>query len=185
MTLLCRIPGCRLLHVTREESTALRIAAQARRDHARCPRCRTVSRSVHSRYHRRPSDLPTSGQEVHLILTIRRFYCHDRACARRTFAERLPRLLDRYAQRTRRLADAQVRTALALGATPTARLLPHLERRRQRRRARCGRAWSTCSPPTRCSKLQTRRLIISASPFGQPFGVGGEHHGARGGSARM
>ena len=63
---------------------------------------------------------------MRLNLTIRRFYCHDPACARRTFAERLPRLLDRYAQRTRRLADAQVRTALALGATPAARLLPHL-----------------------------------------------------------
>lgn len=126
MTLLCHIPGCRLLHVTREESTALRISAQAKCDHARCPRCRTVSRSVHSRYHRRPADLPTSGQEVRLTLTIRRFYCHDPACARRTFAERLPGLLDRYAQRTCRLADAQVRTALALGATPAARLLPHL-----------------------------------------------------------
>jgi transposase len=63
---------------------------------------------------------------VRLTLTIRRFYCHEPACARRTFAERLPRLLDRYAQRTHRLADAQVRTALALGATPAARLLPHL-----------------------------------------------------------
>ncbi len=63
---------------------------------------------------------------MRLNLTIRRFYCHDPACARRTFAERVPRLLDRYAQRTRRLADAQVRTALALGATPAARLLPHL-----------------------------------------------------------
>ncbi|GJD40814.1 ISL3 family transposase ISMex10 [Methylobacterium bullatum] len=81
---------------------------------------------MHSRYHRRPAYLPTIGQEVRLTLTIRRFYCHDPVCARRTFAERLPRLLDRYAQRTRRLADAQVRTALALGATPTARLLPHL-----------------------------------------------------------
>ncbi|MBO1021293.1 transposase [Methylobacterium sp. SD274] len=81
---------------------------------------------MHSRYHRRPADLPTSGHEMRLTLTIRRFYCHDAACARRTFAERLPRLLDRYAQRTRRLANAQVRTALALGATPIARLLPHL-----------------------------------------------------------
>ena len=126
MTLLCYIPGCRVLHVTRAESTALRIAAQAKRDHACCPGCRTVSRSVHSRYHRRPADLPTSGQAVRLTLTIRRFYCPDPACARRTFAERLPRLLDRYAQRTRRLADARVRTALALGVMPAARLLPHL-----------------------------------------------------------
>ena len=63
---------------------------------------------------------------VRLTLTIRLFYCYEPAYVRRTFAERLPRLLDRYAQRSHRLADAQVRTALALGATPAARLLPHL-----------------------------------------------------------
>ena len=126
MTLFCHVPGCHILQVSRDGASALRLGAEAKRDHARCPACRTVSRSVHSRYHRRPTDLPTSGQEARLTLTIRRFYCHDPTCARRTFAERLPRLLDRYAHRTRRLADAQVRTALALGATPAARLLPHL-----------------------------------------------------------
>ncbi|TXN27437.1 hypothetical protein FV220_11350 [Methylobacterium sp. WL19] len=36
---------------------------------------------MHSRYHWHPADLPTSGQEVRLTLTIRRFYCHDSACA--------------------------------------------------------------------------------------------------------
>ena len=126
MTLFCHLPGCRIFQVSRNGASSLCVGAEAKRDHAYCPTCRTISRSVHSRYHRQPADLPTSGQEVRLTLTIRRFYCHDPACARRTFAERLPRLLDRYAQRTHRLVDAQVRTALALGATPAARLLPHL-----------------------------------------------------------
>ena len=63
---------------------------------------------------------------MRLVLTIRRFCYHDPACARRTFAEYLPRLLDRSAQRIRRLVDAQGRTALALGATPATRLPPHL-----------------------------------------------------------
>jgi len=61
-----------------------------------------------------------------LHLTVRRFYCHHPFCLRRTFAERLPHLLDRHAQRTRRLAKAQARTGLALGGAPAARLLVHL-----------------------------------------------------------
>jgi hypothetical protein len=57
---------------------------------------------------------------------IRRFYCHHPPCQRRTCAERLPRLLERHAQRTRRLTEAQARAGLALGGAPAARLLPHL-----------------------------------------------------------
>ncbi len=126
MTLLCPLPGCRILRVVRDGPDALLIAAESRRDHARCPGCRTVSTSVHSRYRRQPADLPASGQAVRLRLTIRRFYCRNPSCPRRTFAERLPRLLGRHAQRTRRLAEAQVQTALALGGAPAARLLSHL-----------------------------------------------------------
>ena len=126
MTLLCPLAGCRILRVARDGPDALLIAAESRRDHARCPGCRTVSTSVHSRYRRRPADLPASGQAVRLNLTIRRFYCRHPSCPRRTFAERLPRLLGRHAQRTRRLADAQARAGLALGGAPAARLLSHL-----------------------------------------------------------
>ncbi len=126
MTLLCHLPGCRLLRVARDGPDALLIAAEVQRDHARCPDCGTVSLSVHSRYQRRPADLPASGRSVRLRLTIRRFYCRHPSCPRRTFAERLPRLLGRHAQRTHRLAEAQARTSLALGGTPAARLLSHL-----------------------------------------------------------
>jgi transposase len=126
MTLLCPLPGCRILRVARDGPDALLIAAESRRGHARCPGCRTVSTSVHSRYRRQPTDLPASGQAVRLNLTIRRFYCRHPSCPRRTFAERLPRLLGRHAQRTRRLADAQARAGLALGGAPAARLLSHL-----------------------------------------------------------
>ncbi|WP_080577129.1 ISL3 family transposase [Methylorubrum extorquens] len=98
----------------------------ARFNHARCPTCWAVSTSVHSRYRRRPADLPASGEAIRLHLEVRRFYCRDPACPRRTFAERFPKLLARHAQRTRRLAEAQARTGLALGGQPAARLLAHL-----------------------------------------------------------
>lgn len=126
MTLLFPVPGCRFVHVARDGPAALTIVAEAKHDHACCPTCRTVSTSVHSRYRRRPADLPASGKAVRLQLAVRRFYCHDPACPRRTFAERFPKLLARHAQRTRRLANAQARTGLALGGQPAARLLTHL-----------------------------------------------------------
>jgi hypothetical protein len=48
---------------------------------------------VHSRYHRRPADLPSLGRAVSVRPTVHRFYCRNGACARRTFAERLPDLV--------------------------------------------------------------------------------------------
>ena len=126
MTLLCHLPGCRILCVRRDSSNSVVVAAEARRDASRCPICSTLSTSIHSRYHRQPADLPVSGQAVRLRLTIRRFYCRNPSCPRHTFAEQLPHLLGRHAQRTRRLAKAHVQTALALGGAPAARLLSHL-----------------------------------------------------------
>ena len=126
MTLLCSLPGCRLVRVARDGPGALTVLVKAKHDHGRCPTCRTVSTSVHSCYHRRAADLPASGKAVQLQLVVRRFYCHDPACSRRTFAERFPKLLARHAQRTRRLVQAQARTGLALGGLPAARLLAHL-----------------------------------------------------------
>jgi transposase len=81
---------------------------------------------VHSRYRRRPVDLPSLGRALRIDLRVRRFYCHNAACARHTFAERLPELLRPHARRTRRLAEAQGRVGVALGGEGGARLLQHL-----------------------------------------------------------
>jgi transposase len=90
MTLLCPLPGCRLVRVARDGSHALIIVAEGQHDHARCPACRTGCTAVHTRYRRRAADLPASGKAVRLHLVVRRFYCPHPACPRRTFAERFP-----------------------------------------------------------------------------------------------
>jgi hypothetical protein len=54
---------------------------------ARCPECGDASRAVHSRYHRHLADLPALGHEIRIRLVIRRFYCRNAHCPRRTFAE--------------------------------------------------------------------------------------------------
>lgn len=125
MILPSSLPGCTIDRVIRSPDHLV-VHAHARRDHARCPACGTSSSSVHSRYDRRPADLPSFGQAVSLHLRVRRFYCRDPHCRRRTFAEALPRLLPARARRTRRLARAQARVGLALGGEAGARLIRHL-----------------------------------------------------------
>lgn len=67
-----------------------------------------------------------SDRAVGLRLRVRRFRCVNGACPRETFAEPFPGLVARHARRTDRLAAAQVRTGLAVGAEPGARLLREL-----------------------------------------------------------
>ena len=120
MNKLCPMPGCRVKQITPDDPGLLSITAQGTRPGSRCPECGHASRAVHSRYRRRPTDLPSLGRGVHLGLRVRRFYCRNAACARRTFAERLPELVAPYARRTRRLAEAQGRVGAALGAAEAA-----------------------------------------------------------------
>ena len=95
---------------------------------ARCPRCQTPSNTLHSRYIRRPADLPCAGRAVKLELRVRRFRCQNAQCPRRTFADRLPRLLPSRARRTRRLASAQCSVALTAGAAEVPRHSAHSHR---------------------------------------------------------
>ena len=97
MTQLVPMRGCRLVRVVRDGPSAITLVAEAKRDHARCPTCRAVSTSVHSRYRRRPADLPASGEAIRLQLEVRRLYCRNPACPRQTFAERFLKLLARQA----------------------------------------------------------------------------------------
>lgn len=126
MNKLSLLPGCRIDELRRAGPGALVVVAQSRRGGARCPDCGRTSRAVHSRYCRRPADLPALGREVRISLRVRRFYCRDAACPRRTFAERFGALLAPFARRTRRLGAALARIGVALGGAAGARLAREL-----------------------------------------------------------
>ena len=89
---------------------------------ARCPSCLADARRVHSHYQRRLADLSFAHTPVRLRLSVRRFFCDNRACQRTTFSEPIPALAPRYARRTARLLAEQRRLALDLGGEPGARL---------------------------------------------------------------
>ena len=126
MNKLCPMPGCRVEAITLDGPDLLRVDAYGFRPGGRCPACGHASRAVHGRYCRHPADLPSLGRQVGISLRVRRFYCHNARCSRRTFAERLPELVMPHARRTRRLGEAQSHAGAALGGAAGARLLRHL-----------------------------------------------------------
>lgn len=97
------------------------ISATSQQVAACCPDCGQPSQREHSYYTRQPSDLPCVGHPLRLQITVRRFFCDNGACDRKTFVERLPGVVKAFARRTERLAEAQRAIGLALGGEAGAR----------------------------------------------------------------
>jgi transposase len=91
-----------------------------------CPSCGRAAQRGHSQYTRTLADLPLSGRSVQLRLQVRRFFCDNPLCPRKTFTERLPDFAPQSARRTQRLADIQTGIGLALGGEAGARLVQRL-----------------------------------------------------------
>jgi transposase len=100
----------------------LLVLARARAATAACPMCGTVSGRVHSRYQRRLSDAAIGGQQVEIRLAVRRFFCPDTGCRRKTFAEQVDGLTVRYARKTPLLSSVLGRIAVALAGRAGSRL---------------------------------------------------------------
>src|SRR5207248_1389752 len=65
---------------------------------------------------------PCAGQQVQLILHVRKFFCDTTDCARKIFAERLPQRVAPWAQMTTRLCRAIQAIGLATCGRLGARL---------------------------------------------------------------
>jgi transposase len=97
-------------------------AARAVTAGATCPSCDHPSQRVHSRYARTLLDLPWQGNAVRIALSVRKFFCDNRECERRIFAERFPAVAARYARKTARLAEALRELAYLAGGEAAARI---------------------------------------------------------------
>jgi transposase len=89
---------------------------------ASCPCCGMISQRVQSRYTRTLCDLPVSGRSACLIVHVRRFFCQERACVRKIFAERFPSLTLPRVKFTLRLQETLRQMGFALGGEAGARL---------------------------------------------------------------
>ena len=104
------------------EGGRLFIWARARADQGACPRCGRVSDRVHSSYGRRLADAPAGGHRVLIRLAVRRFFCGNPDCPKKTFAEQIDGLTSWRARRTPPLARALTAIALALAGRAGSRL---------------------------------------------------------------
>lgn len=94
---------------------SLCISLLSRRPHAQCSFCGTVATRIHSRYQRKLADLPSTGQPVHFLLTVRKFFCDVPTCPRKIFAERLASFVAPRARVTTRLFQLVQIVGLATG----------------------------------------------------------------------
>lgn len=109
------------------EDEELQLAVESTNQQSVCPACAKQSQAIHSTYLRYPKDLPWATKPVVLQIKVKRFFCHNPARSKKTFAERFPDLVAWYAHRTKRVVERQQRLAANMSA-PTAELLLGEER---------------------------------------------------------
>ena len=122
--LLFTLAGFEIQHIVSRENV-LTITALALTPTSACPSCHQVSAHIHSYYTRSPQDLPISGQQVQLVLRVRRFRCPNPQCPRQTFTERLPEL-PVSARQTSRLGALLESIAVVLSGQAGSRLTEQL-----------------------------------------------------------
>ena len=79
--------------------------AQTSRTFGVCPVCDTRSKSLHSNYLRRLSDLPWHGVALQIHLNTRKFRCCNELCSQKVFRERLPKVVESDGRKTIRLQE--------------------------------------------------------------------------------
>src|SRR6266487_6783420 len=104
----------------------LTIGAVSTQKSACCPLCAPLATRVHSSYTRTLADLPCAGQQVRLLLQVRKFFCQVPTCVRKIFVERIAPFIEPWARVTARLHQMVQMIGFAtggmLGARVTARL---------------------------------------------------------------
>ncbi|WP_415926903.1 transposase family protein [Methylobacterium sp. 4-46] len=94
------IPECRFERVVERHRDRLVIPVRLNAASRRGPDCGRTSRSVHSRCHRRPADLPLPASRTALRIEVRRFCCLDPACHRPQRSRRSPQAWTETARRS-------------------------------------------------------------------------------------
>ncbi|MFI6463134.1 ISL3 family transposase [Streptomyces sp. NPDC050538] len=92
----------------------------------RCPQCERPATRVHSRYWRRIAGLPVGRHTMIVRLSVRRFFCDQRQCRRRTFAEQVEGLTEPRRRCSAALRSAMKAVAVELGGRPGQRLCAKL-----------------------------------------------------------
>jgi transposase len=119
------LSGLRIVDVIGQARQVV-VRAAVTTDLASCPSCGASAERVHSSYERRLTDPAIAGRMATIELTVRRFFCDNTLCGRKTFAEQVQGLTTRHGRRTTTAQRLLVAIAFALGGRAGARLLDWL-----------------------------------------------------------
>jgi len=109
-----------IMHEIQEEKIILHV--ESTREEAKCPYCGKVSDRIHSHYERRLQDLPISGKKVRIVLRNKKYFCRNRTCPHKTFAESYA-FYEPKATKTKRLQEEILRASLTQSSTSAAKYL--------------------------------------------------------------
>lgn len=109
----------------RDEGLTITVVSKQLR--ACCPLCSTEASRLHSRYTRAVADLPCGGQQVRLLVGVRRYFCDVPTCQRKIFAERLTPFVEPRARVTQRLYQIVQIIGLATGGRLGVRVTDRLQ----------------------------------------------------------
>ena len=112
--LLALPAGLEITAFSRQEET-LCVSLLSTQSCSHCPLCGSPATRIHSRYQRRLADLPSAGQPVRFLLSVRKFFCDVATCPRKIFAERLAPFVAPWARETTRLFQMVQIIGLATG----------------------------------------------------------------------
>ncbi len=104
----------------------LTIGAVSTQKSACCPLCSSLATRVHSFYTRTLADLPCAGQQVRLLLQVRKFFCQVPTCVRKIFVERIAPFIEPWARVTARLHQMVQMIGFATGGMLGARVTQRL-----------------------------------------------------------
>ena len=99
------------------------IYARSSLDYGVCPYCGEISHKVHSRYLRTVTDLPILGRRTVLHLRMRKFFCGNCECGKKTFAEQPGNEIHWYRRRSRRCEVAVAKVGLTGSSNTASRTL--------------------------------------------------------------
>ncbi|WP_405675967.1 transposase family protein [Streptomyces xanthophaeus] len=97
-----------------------------------CPQCQQPAVRVHSRYWRHIAGLPADGRQMIIRLHVRRFFCDQIHCQRRTYAEQVAGLTEPRRRTSTAARSAMRSVAIELGGRPGQRLCTKLRIRGRR-----------------------------------------------------
>ena len=115
-----------IIHDVVHDCNVFHLYASSSLSYGICPYCGHASSQEHSRYSRTIYDLSILGERVVLHLEVRKFFCHNEDCRRKTFAEQPGDEVFRYRRRTCRCERVVARHGISVSSNSACRLLSNI-----------------------------------------------------------